>query len=334
MLGLLTSLLAIGTILLASYGLGRPIVRALGPDGVDELTAGTWSLAVGMIAAGLALAALGLVGALYAPLVVVLSLAAGLWGVGELGRGYLYGFEQARAKAMNAAWDEDPLPPWAPPARWLCRGMLLLAGAACVGSLVGALAPPTAGDALCYHLDLPKRFLAEHALCYPPYSDNATFPLLVEMWYLWGLALDGAVAAQLVHWTLGILLALAAVVLARPILGRAWAWIVGAVVVLVPGVNNQMTAPLNDLGLAVLTTLALAAWWRATVGMEGRRWFLLAGLAGGGALGTKYLALVFALAVAATWLYALYRHPGRRRLLLEGAAVVSVVAVSIGGLWY
>ena len=180
--------------------------------------------------------------------------------------------------------------------------MLLLAGAACVGSLVGALAPPTAGDALCYHLDLPKRFLAEHALCYPPYSDNATFPLLVEMWYLWGLALDGAVAAQLVHWTLGILLALAAVVLARPILGRAWAWIVGAVVVLVPGVNNQMTAPLNDLGLAVLTTLALAAWWRATVGMEGRRWFLLAGLAGGGALGTKYLALVFALAVAATWL--------------------------------
>ena len=30
--------------------------------------------------------------------------------------------------------------------------------------------------------------------------------------------------------------------------------VAGAVVLLVPGVNNQMTAPLNDVALAVLTT--------------------------------------------------------------------------------
>ena len=97
-------------------------------------------------------------------------------------------------------------------------------------------------------------------------------------------------------------------------------------VVLTPGVNNQMTAPMNDVGLAVMTTLALAAWFRAAVNEENRRWFLLAGLAGGGALGTKYIAMVFALAVAATCVWAWWRHPRRRHLLLEGAAVVSVVA--------
>ena len=47
-----------------------------------------------------------------------------------------------------------------------------------------------------------------------------------------------------------------------------WAWAAGALVVLVPGVNNQMTAPLNDVALALWTTLAMAAWWRAVIGGE------------------------------------------------------------------
>lgn len=328
----LTSLLAIGTILLAAYGLGRPIVRGLRTGGMDDLTTVAWSLVVGLIAAGLGLAAFGLAGALYRPLVVVASLAAGAWGTVEIVRGHL----QRLARTANAAadWDDEPPAAWATPARWLRHGMLALAVVACLGSLVGALAPPTAGDALSHHLDLPKRFLANHALSDLPYSDNAAHPLLVEMWYLWALALDSAVAAQLVHWTLGILLAMAAVVLARPILGRDWAWLVGAVVLLTPGVNHQMTAPLADLGLAVMTTFALAAWWRATVGHESRRWFILAGLAGGGALGTKHAALVFALAMSATWAWNLVRFPERRRLLLEGAAVVAVVAAGVGGIWY
>jgi hypothetical protein len=328
----LTSLLAMGTILLAAYGLGRPIVRGLRASGMDDLTTVAWSFVVGLIVAGLGLASLGLTGALYRPLVVVASLVAGAWGAVEFVRGYL----QRLARAANTAggWNDDEPPAWATPSPWLRRGMLALAVVACLGALVGALAPPTAGVALSHHLELPKRFLTDHAMSDPPYSDNATYPLLVEMWYLWALALDSAVAAQLVHWMLGVLLATAAVVLARPILGRDWAWIVGAVVLLTPGINHQMTAPLDDLGLAVMTTFALAAWWRATVGQEGRLWFVLAGLAAGGALGTKYAALVFALAMAATWAWSLARYPERRRLLLEGAAVVAVVAIGVGGLWY
>ena len=71
MLAPLISLLSIATILLAFYGLGRPVVRGLDPGGMDELTAAVWSLAVGMIVAGLGLAVLGLVGLLYGPAVVV-----------------------------------------------------------------------------------------------------------------------------------------------------------------------------------------------------------------------------------------------------------------------
>ncbi len=331
----LISLLTLGTLVLAAYGLGRPIVRGLRVAEGDALAATVWSLAVGLVVWGSSLAVLGLVGGLNRPLVVVASLAAALWGLGEVVRAFLSAANRARDSVPSTAetHDADVSPRSAPPA-WLRRGVVALAVVAASGSLVGALAPPTAGDALCYHLDLPKRFLDAGGLVYLPYHDNSTFPLLVEMWYLWALALCGGVAAQLVHWAVGILLALATVVLARPILGRRWATLAGAVAVLTPGVNNQMTAPLNDVALALFATLCLAAWWRAAVDDEGPGWLVLAGLAAGGALATKYLALAFGAAMAAGWLWMFCRPAARRRSLLYGAAVVAVVAVSVGGLWY
>ena len=333
----LLSILAFLGLIVAAFGLGRPILRGLGVGQGDRLSTAVWSIALGLIVGGSLLLVLGLAGVLYAPLIGVLTVVACFWGVGEMLHGYL------RASAgetiisnddLADEFDDPPQSPLAPPARWLSRAVLLAAAVACLGSLVGALAPPTAGDALCYHLELPKVFLAEHGIGDLPYHDRATFPLMTEMWYLWALALDGGVCAQLVHWGLGILLGLATVVLATPILGRPWGWIAGALVVLTPGINNQMTAPLNDVALAAMTTLALAAWWQAAVDGESRRWFVVAGLAAGGALGTKYLAIIFGIVVAGTWLWALVRRPHRRRLLLEGAGIVAVVALSIGGPWY
>lgn len=326
MLAQLSSLLAFGLLMLAAFGLGRPILRGLAVGQEDRLSIAVWSLALGLIAAGLTLAGLGAIGLLHVPLIGLLTLAAAGYGLRELMR------EHGSFLPQSFGAEDDSA--WAPPPSWLCRVLLVAAGLACAGSLLGALAPPIAGDALCYHLELPKTFLAEHRLAYLPYHDNSTFPLLTEMLFLWGLALDGGVCAQLVHWAMGVLLMLATVLLATPVLGRPWAWVAGAVVVLTPGLNNQMAAPLNDVALTLWTTLALAAWWRATVNDEDRRWLLIAGLMAGAALGTKYTALVFAAAVAATWVWALARQSSQRRLLLHGALVVGILASSVGGMWY
>ncbi len=330
MLAQLLSLLAILVITLAAYGLGRPVLRGLNVAGEDHLTNGVWSVAVGLVLGGTLLAMLGLVGLLDRTLIGVLSILGCLWGIGQI-------VHQRMLATLAGKPAPEPQPqtaPWAPPARWIRRTVLILAFAACGGSLIGALAPTTAGDALCYHLELPKTFLADHAIRFTPDSDNSTFPLLAEMWYTWALALDGPVAAGLIHWELGVLLGLATVLLATPIVSRPWAWLAGAVVVLVPGVSNQMTAPMNDLAFALMTTLSVAAWWRAVVAEESRGWFVLVGIAGGGALATKYLALVFALAVAVPTLWLVWRGRPRRRLVLQGVAVVSIVAVSFAGLWY
>jgi hypothetical protein len=178
-------------------------------------------------------------------------------------------------------------------------------------------------------------FLARGAIEFLPLHENSTFPLLAEVWYLWALALDSAVAAQLVHWGLGVLLSGAAVLLAKPIVGHRSAWLAGVIVLAAPGVTNQMTAPLNDVALAAFTTLALVAWNVGRIGNPSyaRRWFLLAGLMAGAALSVKYLALVFAAAISATWCLALLCRPGQRRRLLGGAAIVSGVAILVAGVW-
>jgi len=230
------------------------------------------------------------------------------------------------------------------PPGWLVYGMVSLTAGAVLAALVVALAPPTAGDALCYHLELPKRFLQSHRLLYLPYDDACTYPLLGEMWFLWAMALDGEVAAQLVHWQWGLMLAAAAAQLARSVVDRKWAWLAGCVVLLTPGVLNQMTAPLNDVALAAMTTLALAAWGQAcgtkkidvqkNSYTEDREWFLLAGLALGGAASIKYTAFLLGPVLAGLWTLQYCQQPGRRNRLLRGAVLAGAAAGSLAGLWY
>jgi hypothetical protein len=318
----------------AAYGIGRPLIRGLKLAEGDGLAEGVLSVAAGLVAASLVFVALGLAGWLYREAVGVFSLAAAFWGVGEIGRTWTLGRAGRGDRQRDKPASEQPGGWFAhePPA-WLDRGLLALSAAALILTLIAALAPPTAGDALCYHLELPKQFLREHSIAYLPDTDNSTYPLTVEMLYLWALVLDGPVGAQLVHCGLGVLLALATVLLATPLVGRRWGGCAGCLTLLVPGISNQMTAPLNDVGLAAFTTLALACWWRACVDEEHSHWYLLAGWMLGAALGTKHLAILFALVGLAVFAGYAWRQGAWRRVL-GGAASTLVVAISVGGVWY
>jgi hypothetical protein len=138
----------------------------------------------------------------------------------------------------------------------------------------------------------------------------------------------------LVGWGLGVVLALSAVLLATPIVGRPWAWLAGALVLLTPGVASPMTCPSGPLMFAVGTTLATAAWWRAVVADEGRQWFALAGLALGAALAAEPAAVLFVAALLGSGVLLAAQHPPRRRPLLQGAAVTAGLAVALAVLWW
>lgn len=322
MLASLSSLLALLVMVLAAYGLGRPVVRRLRYDNADPLAGTAWSVGLGMTLAGMALMVLGLAGLLYRPLIGVLTFAAAFWALYEVRLAW-----QTRGASASDCFGRCP-------PVWLTRGLAVLAALAALGSLIAALAPATDGDALCYHLELPKLFLYDHALTFVAFNDNATFPLLAEMWYLWALCLDGPIAAQLIHWALGLLLAAAAVLVAEVVLGRSWAWLAGMLLLLVPGISNQMTAALNDAALAAFTTLALAAWMRARDEEHGQTGMMLAGIFLGAALSIKYTAVLFAAALGAGWLYLLLRHAGQRRKHLQSMAVMLVLTAAVAGPWY
>ncbi len=326
----LRSLIACAAILVVAHAVGRSVAQCLRFTAEDRAATVVWNTALGMVVCGSLLMMLGLAGVLYGSFLFALT-AAGT--IAECA--FLAWRRSKRAMVTPSASAAAPLDPrqHLDLPTWLCR--LLLTGAlmAAIAALLGALAPPIAGDALCYHLELPKRYLQEHALTHFPYSDNSTYPLLAEMWFLWGLALDGPITAQLMHWSCGLLLAGGAYVVALPIVGRRAAIAAACVALLTPGVNNQMTAPLNDVALAAFTTLAFAATCRAVRQGE-KAAFVVAGLMLGGALAVKFTALVFVVAgLAALAVVALHNHH-EVSFIVRGVGVTAVMAAILAGPWY
>ncbi len=240
--------------------------------------------------------------------------------------------------------------PLVPPPGWLQYCLASLAAGAMCTTLLIALAPPTHPEALVYHLELPKRWLEAHRIVEGAYPDGH-YPGLAHMWFLWALALDGEVAAQVVHWQWGVMFGCTAWYLARLFLERSWAWMAGAVVVLAPGVLYQMTAPLPDLTMATCCTLAMAAWWQACRPPGSRapsggnaacqnspfqqaEWFLLAGLAFAGAIAIQPAALLMGPVLLGLWGLCYWQQPSRRSNLLRGAIRATGLALLGIGAWY
>jgi len=320
----LRTVLAFATIIVATWAAGNAALPYCSASAHgDRRSRLVWEMGLGLLVWGTLLTVLGLIGLLYAEGIVAATLAAAAMGVVRIRR-------EALSRAAVAADSESPAEPMPV---WL-RGLLVVGGVVALGgSFLAALAPPLAGDALCYHLELPKRFLADHALTFYRDNDNSTFPLLAEMWFLWGLAIDGPTGAQLMHWFCGVVLAGAAYVTAVPLVGRRWSLGVAAIVLLAPGINNQMTAPLNDVALAIFTTLAFAAWSQHSRERE-PAWLLL-GLMIGGAAAVKYTAIVFAgvLGVVAILTISCLRVSVRPQWIRGACAAVALSAV-VAGPWY
>ena len=196
-------------------------------------------------------------------------LALAVLGLGELGvltPGGLkvvlvVGGAARRARGLSRdrpAWfARPPFPSLGSPTS---RFLIVTAGVL-VGTLLTALTPVTDGDALCYHLQVPKVFLERGAVGFEPDLHETVYPLVTEMLYAVALAFRGPVACRLVQWVLGLAFAANVTALARPSLG-ARAWWAGAIALLVPAVSNGMSAPLNDVALAAFGTAALLAWTR------------------------------------------------------------------------
>lgn len=313
MLDLSQSFLAAGVVALASFGLGRPLVRALRLDDFDALGMLVWSIALGLLTAGTGALALAEVGWL-TELVVLLGTFVGvLWACVELACVAAGAATQLSSIRLRAVRGDAIFP--------LTAILIVLAIAA-----LRAAAPPVASDVLNRALHVPKEVLLHggtHAL-----SDTGAINL-AQMWSLWALALDGPVAANFLHWGLGVLLALSTVLFGRPLLGQSLGWLAGGFTLAVPAVQRELGAPLEGIPLALVATLAMAASWQSFVQFKCDGYCVAAGLMAGAAAAIHPVGILFCLALMAAGSYMVWsknpdelqlRSAWRRMALFAGCA--------------
>jgi hypothetical protein len=310
---------------LIALGVGKRLLDWLGQTPENPLDSAALALPLGMGAAALATLAIGEFGCLNLLGVTIVLAVFTEVGVVSSIRLVRCLYAQRQDSFRNARLDR--------PGTWIavCTAATLLASCAAV------VAPVTDGDALCYHLQVPKAFLMRGSVGFLPDLHETVYPLITELLYAVALEIRGPVACRGIQWFLGLALAANVIALARPVLGgRAW-W-AGAVVLLVPAVSNGMTAPLNDVALAAFGMAAIFAWMR----LHDRPSYgaaITAGLFAGLAMGIKYPALVlFGLLASAIALRVFDRptptspleRPPWARLVL----VYVVAAIAVGGCWY
>lgn len=322
---MLDSLFILGLSLLA-FAVGLRWLDALGARPLVAFDAVALATPLGLGTVGLATLALGEVGALNRPaLATLLAVAAIVVGRQGWSRG-------AGVLRETVAFDRP---------RTLQDATFWLATLATVlGTYLTALAPVTDGDALCYHLQVPKVFLTRGGVGFDPDLHETIYPLLTELLYAVALAFRGPVACRLVQWVLGLVFAANVTALARPSLGSR-AWWAGSIALLVPAVSNGMSAPLNDVALAAFGTAAVVAFTRVDA-RSGVGSVVLVGVLAGMAIGVKYPALVLVGLLGLSFVGASVFVRGessdpakiRFRRGVSNLALFGFATLLVGGVWY
>ena len=282
---------------LAVLGLGVLVARVIAPR---PTSVGEWLIlrvAAGAGSLGSALSALAGLG-LYTPgtvraLILVLAAATCVLALASLRRARTLQFTLPRAR--DWLWVVVTV------------GTVLYAGFC-------ALAPEVQYDALWYHLELPRRWLASgHAI--DDVNDYVSlYPLGWDLLFGAALTLDGPVAAKLLHWMMLPACGAVAGLLARMSVPRASPWLAAAIFVTAPTVFWEATTAYIDLALALYVGVAIYALLRAHE-TDDHRWLGVAGLHLGFACATKHLGLVALAAILPVFAWSRLHMPaggGRR----------------------
>lgn len=314
------TLLLWGYLTLLGAALGERVLRWLRMSGLSEGERLLWSAPTGLILIGYPAYALGWLGLFHRPVIAGLILGMTFWLAPDMAasaRQAIRALQSAPASLMGSSRT----------ARWAGWLMATLLGF----SFLIALTPPTAYDALWYHLEAPRRFL-EAGRIYPDFHNwPANYAFGTSMLYAIPLALGDDIAPQLLHWTFGLAFLGLTLGLARPYAGE-WAWVAPAFMLTMPGLTFRlMPAALADVAAACLELMAFGALLRASKHQE-TGWLLAAGMWTGLAMGTKFSSLPILATGVAFWIWRGFPMgiPSRVRRLISSLILTLILAAP----WY
>ena len=187
------------------------------------------------------------------------------------------------------------------------------------------IAPPTDADSLAYHFAIPKQFLSLGHIEFIARAVDGAVPLLPQMTYLAALGIGGELTLTL--WTAASAWGTAAILYT---LSRRWLDVTGALAVVVlfmstPVITLGASSGQVEIRTAMFTLLAVSAIVKAK-DTQAYRFALIAGLAVGFFVASKYTGLLMALIGGVTFL------TFKRRFRF--ATVFSLSVLAVGSQWY
>jgi hypothetical protein len=174
-------------------------------------------------------------------------------------------------------------------------------------NLAGALVPPFEYDELEYHLGALADYQRAGHIVFLPHNFYSNMPQLTEMLYLLGRTTTSDIAAKLLHWSFGVLSALAVYGLGQRLWSKATGLTAAALFYCVPFVQELGQTARIDLATTFFATLAFAAlvlWSEEDKG----EFVWLSALCAGAAVATKWPAIPIVLLPAALMLVSRRRY--------------------------
>ncbi|MCL0028530.1 glycosyltransferase family 39 protein [Dehalococcoidia bacterium] len=176
--------------------------------------------------------------------------------------------------------------------RWVTASLLAVIGFTAGLNLIAALAPPTAWDALQYHLAAPAFFIRDGGISFVPVRNWAS-PFTAEMWSVIGLLVSSDRLPVVFQWAMGVGSAAALYLLAASRTSRQTALLASAIFYTSPHVILLASSAKSDLAWMTFLFLSLHALlaWRER---KETGWLVLSALATGLVVATKFQGLYWA----------------------------------------
>lgn len=197
-----------------------------------------------------------------------------------------------------------------------------------------SLVPPTAHDALCYHLYIPSVFARTGTVAHLPYLVNSLFPFLVQMLYGLASLLGLPQSAAAFHFLCAVTAAAGLISFCRRTM--SWSFSIAAALffLLTPGIFKQSILPYNDIALTCFIFFSFLSVVRLAETEFDPKWFMMTGIFLGFSFSIKYLALL-----AAPGLLAVFVFSGRGKSLklqrcLKGLVLAFAMTLLFGSVWY
>jgi 4-amino-4-deoxy-L-arabinose transferase-like glycosyltransferase len=211
-------------------------------------------------------------------------------------------------------------------------GFGLVAGPFLLVMMLGAMLPTIDFDSLEYHIQGPKEYYQAGRIAFLDHNVYTSMPFGTEMLHLLGMELVdhwwfGALVGQLIIALFAPASAAMIALTARRIGSNRAAWVAAVAYLTTPWIYRMAALPYVEGPLCYFHAALLWAVFKARDADEGHRLGALVGLLAGGAMATKYPALISAVIPFSGWAaWASWRAKNWRIAVAYAAGVALVVA--------